>query len=80
MKCERCWRGDEAKFRVHTDIIDMKVCAACADQARTLGIAVDVLNRREARNDQGKSEFAVCDYKLKFSPLLPEVPPVKLFP
>jgi hypothetical protein len=66
MKCERCRRGDEAKFPVHSDIIDMKVCAACADEARTLGIAVDVLNPREVWNDEGKSEFIVCDYKLKF--------------
>ena len=80
MKCERCLRDEEATYRVHTDLIDMKVCSACADEARTLGIAADVLNPREARNDEGESEFAVCDYKLKLSALLPEVPPVKLFP
>lgn len=42
--CERCLRGEEAKYRVNTDVIDMQVCAACAEEAGELGIAVDVLN------------------------------------
>ena len=42
MKCQRCLRG-EAAYRVHSDAIDMKVCAACADEAKRLGIAVEVL-------------------------------------
>jgi ribosome-binding protein aMBF1 (putative translation factor) len=54
MKCERCLRGEEAKFRVHSDVIDMKVCGACAEEAGELGIAVDVLNL-DQRNDQAKS-------------------------
>ena len=41
MKCQRCSNG-EAAYRVHTDAIDMKVCAACAAEARRLGIAVEV--------------------------------------
>src|SRR5262245_43475028 len=44
MECQRCSTGKEAKYRVYTDIIDMKVCAACADEARRLGIGVEVLN------------------------------------
>ena len=75
MKCERCWRGEEAKFRVHTDVIDMKVCRACAEEARELGIAVDVLDLENQRNDQAKSEFAAWDCQLKFS-ALPKVPAV----
>ena len=42
MNCQRCLSG-EAVYRVHTDTIDMKVCAACAAEARRLGIAVQVL-------------------------------------
>ena len=42
----------KAKFRVHTDVIDMKVCRACAEEARELGIAVDVLDLGDQRNDQ----------------------------
>ena len=43
MNCERCFRSEEAKYRVHTDVIDMKVCAACAEKARKLRIAVEGL-------------------------------------
>jgi protein-arginine kinase activator protein McsA len=43
MKCQRCLRG-EATYRVYTDRIDMKVCFACAQEASTLGIAVEVLH------------------------------------
>src|SRR6266571_568638 len=42
MNCQRCLSGEGA-YRVHTDAIDMKVCAACAAEARRLGIAVEVL-------------------------------------
>ena len=42
MNCQRCLSGEVA-YRVHTDAIDMKVCAACAAEARTLGIAVQIL-------------------------------------
>jgi protein-arginine kinase activator protein McsA len=42
MKCQRCLKG-EAAYRVHSDAIDMKVCAACAEEIQRLGIAVEVL-------------------------------------
>jgi hypothetical protein len=54
MKCQRCLRGEEAKYRVYTDIIDMKVCAACAEEARKLGIAVEVLEGEEEKNNEPK--------------------------
>jgi hypothetical protein len=41
MKCQRCLSG-EAAYHVHTDTIDMKVCAACAAEARRLGIGLPV--------------------------------------
>ena len=41
MKCERCLRGEEATYRVYTDAMQMAVCAACADEARKLGITVE---------------------------------------
>jgi len=34
----------------------MKVCAACADKARRLGIAVEVLDGGEGKNNGAKSE------------------------
>jgi hypothetical protein len=54
MKCQRCFRGEEAKYRVYTDIIDMKVCAACAEEARQLGIAVEALEGEEEKNNEPK--------------------------
>jgi hypothetical protein len=54
MKCQRCFRGEEAKYRVYTDIIDMKVCAACAEEARKLGIAVEVLEDGEKKDNEPK--------------------------
>ncbi len=50
MKCQRC-SSDEATYRVYTDIMDMKVCFACAEEACTLGIAVEVLHSRETKKD-----------------------------
>jgi hypothetical protein len=46
MKCKRCVSGEEAKYRVYTELMEMKVCAACADEARRIGIAVEVLYDR----------------------------------
>jgi len=44
MKCGRCLSGEEATYRVYSDILDMAVCAACADAARKLGIGVEPLS------------------------------------
>src|SRR5262249_1253697 len=45
MKCERCLKdGAHAIYRVFTGIIDMKVCTACADEARKLRISVEPLD------------------------------------
>jgi hypothetical protein len=43
MKCERCCRREEATYRVRSDVIDMKVCGSCTNEATRLGIAVEVL-------------------------------------
>src|ERR1700756_1191601 len=45
MKCRRCLSGEEATYRVYTDALDMAVCAACADEARKLGIGVEPLSQ-----------------------------------
>lgn len=45
MKCQRCWRVEAATYRVRSDLIDVKVCAACAAEARRLGIVVEALGR-----------------------------------
>lgn len=49
-RCERCLNGDEARYRVYTDAIEMKVCQSCAEEARRIGIKVEplgVLKRTE---------------------------------
>jgi hypothetical protein len=66
MECQRCSTSKEAKYRVYTDIIDMKVCAACADEARRLGIGVEVLDSREEKNKRTKSEPNLQDCRLEF--------------
>jgi hypothetical protein len=49
MKCQRCVGGEEATYRVRSDVIDMKVCAACAAEARRLGLAVEPLGDSEEK-------------------------------
>jgi len=44
-KSGRCLSGEEATYRVYTDALDMAVCAACADEARKLGIDVEPLSQ-----------------------------------
>ena len=45
MKCQRCLSGKEAIYRVYSDALDTVVCAACADEARRLGLDVEPLSR-----------------------------------
>ena len=44
MLCERCWRNNPAKFRVVTDVLDIKVCADCVEEALRLGLPVVLFN------------------------------------
>ena len=68
MKCERCCGREEAAYRVRSDVIDMKVCAACADEARRLGIAVEVLGGGERKGNGVKSKFELRDYRSELLP------------
>jgi hypothetical protein len=64
MECQRCLLGKEAKYRVYTDIIDMKVCETCADEARRLGIAVEPLDDGKVKTTELFAalwpRFSVC--------------------
>ena len=51
MECQRCLLGKEAKYRVHTEAMEMKVCATCAEEARRLGIAVEALDDGKVKNN-----------------------------
>ncbi len=68
MKCQRCCWSEDATYRVRSDIIDMKVCAACADEARGLGITVELLNAGAGKGDAGKRELELRDYRSELSP------------
>jgi hypothetical protein len=63
MKCERCCGREEATYRVRSDVIDMKVCAACADEARRLRIAVEILGGEEGKGNREKRELEFRDYR-----------------
>ena len=68
MKCQRCCGREEAVYRVRSDVIDMKVCAACADEARRLRIAVEVLGGEERKGKREKSEPEFRDYRSELLP------------
>lgn len=51
MKCQRCQRS-EARYRVYTDILNLKVCMSCVIEALELGIAVEVLSRLQTDRQQ----------------------------
>jgi len=42
MQCQRCLIN-EVRYRATTDIMDIKICLFCAEEARGLGIAVEAL-------------------------------------
>jgi hypothetical protein len=62
MKCQRCCGSEEATYVVRSDIIDMKVCAVCAEEARRLGIAVKVLGgvRRKGNEEKIERELRIA--------------------
>jgi hypothetical protein len=68
MKCERCECGEGPSYRVRSDVIDMKVCAACADKAGSLGLAVEAIDGgKKGRGEQcdvgrrdARSEVSSC--------------------
>jgi protein-arginine kinase activator protein McsA len=51
MKCQRCLQGQEAKYRVHSDVLDLKVCASCAAEARSLSLTIELLHPDETSRD-----------------------------
>jgi hypothetical protein len=54
MLCERCWRNEEAKFQVVTDILDMKVCADCVREALRLNLSVMFLDECMGEKDDSR--------------------------
>jgi hypothetical protein len=62
MKCQRCGNDKEAEFRVVSDILDMKVCADCAAEARKIGLSLEILEIDKAKNERAASNAEVRGY------------------
>ena len=58
MKCQRCESDKEAEFRVISDVLDIKVCADCAREARKIGLSLEIIEIDKAKNERlsGKAE------------------------
>lgn len=52
MKCQRCANDKEAEFRVVSDVLDIKVCADCAAEARSLGTSLEVVEIDKTKNER----------------------------
>jgi hypothetical protein len=46
IKCQRCLSGDPARYHVSSDAMDVDVCTACAEEARSLGLRVEPVSIR----------------------------------
>ena len=49
MRCERCLKKTDTSYRAYTEVLNMKVCADCAAQAKQLGIAIE-FDRKRSRS------------------------------
>lgn len=56
MKCQRCESGNEAEFRVVSDVLDMKVCADCAGEAREIGTSLKIVAIGKANHERASAE------------------------
>lgn len=43
MKCERCMSNEQGIYRVSSDVMDVRVCLACAVEAQRLRLTVERL-------------------------------------
>jgi hypothetical protein len=64
MNCQRCMKNEKAAYRAFSDIIDMNVCAACASEAWSLGLTIEVrrstgvaVKRKDLRRQTRSSTF-----------------------
>jgi len=67
MKCERCESDKEAEFRVISDVLDIKVCADCAGEARRLGTSLKVVEIDKAKNERAASNAEARGYRVLVS-------------
>ena len=64
MKCQRCGNDKEAEFRVVSDILDIKVCADCAGEARKIGLLLEILEIDKANNERAASKAEARAYRM----------------
>ena len=58
MKCQRCIEAEEATHRVYSDVMELKVCPACAAEAAKLRLAIDLLPLNEVKEGSAKNKFS----------------------
>jgi len=51
MKCQRCIEGKEVRYRVYSDVMDLKVCRSCATEARSLRLTIELLHPDEVKSN-----------------------------
>jgi len=56
MKCQRCFDDQRVVYRVSSDVINLRVCASCAAEARRLGLAVKVFSVGESKTLRGSAK------------------------
>jgi hypothetical protein len=49
MNCQRCTRGEEARYVASSDVMHIKVCGPCAAEAWKLGLMIEALEPREVK-------------------------------
>jgi protein-arginine kinase activator protein McsA len=59
MKCQRCDSGNEARFRVVSEVLDMQVCADCAEEARELGRSLKIVEIAKPNRERAASKTEV---------------------
>jgi Na+/H+-translocating membrane pyrophosphatase len=68
--CERCISGDEAMYVVSSDVIHMRVCAACAEEARKLGLTVTTRRNIRERPTATSAVGGGLGFEMKLGKLL----------
>ena len=56
MNCQRYMKNEKAAYRAFSDIIDMNVCAACASEAWSLGLTIEVRRLKSSTNQNSRDE------------------------
>ena len=67
MKCQRCGNDKEAEFRVISDILDIKVCADCAGEARKIGTSLKIVEIDKRKNERAPGKAKARGYRVLVS-------------